>query len=146
MSSLPTTDFDLLERIQHALGLAALQSDQDLLQCVEQRLPVHVLSALTRHGLSDDEIYRLVIPRRTLAHRKAKKEPLTQEESDRAVRLARIISLAEKVFADKEKALQWLHKPKKRFQGRVPIALLITESGARLVEEMLYQIDHGIFA
>ena len=146
MASSSTIDLDLLERIQRALGLTALQSDQDLLQCVEQRLPVRVLSALTRHGLSDDEIYRLVIPRRTLAHRKAKKEPLTQEESDRAVRLARITSLAEKVFADKDKALQWLHKPKKRFQGRMPIALLATESGARLVEEMLYQIDHGIFA
>lgn len=133
----------LLERIAGKLDLARLRSDDDLTRLVEQRLPVRTLRALAAHGVSDDEIYRLVIPRRTLAHRRAKRQPLTPEESDRAVRVARIMAHAEKVFGDPEKAGRWLRKPKPRFDGRTPIDMLATECGARLVEEWLGQLEHG---
>jgi putative toxin-antitoxin system antitoxin component (TIGR02293 family) len=101
---------------------------------------------LTKHGLAEQEIYELVLPRRTLAHRRAKHQPLTREESDKAVRLARITALAEQVFGDEEKASRWLRQPKRRFGSRTPLDLLSTEAGARLVEEMLYQIDDGMVA
>jgi putative toxin-antitoxin system antitoxin component (TIGR02293 family) len=68
------------------------------------------------------------------------------EESDRAVRLARITALAEEVFGSEEKAFRWLRKPKRRFGSRTPLEMLGTEAGARLVEEMLYQIDEGMAA
>lgn len=73
-------------------------------------------------------------------------EPLTREESDRAVRLARITALAERVLSDTDKAQHWLHQPKRRFAGRTPLDIMNTETGARLVEEMLYQIDYGLFS
>ncbi len=41
---------------------------------------------------------------------------------------------------------RWLRKPKQRFLGKSPMELLGTEAGARLVEEMLYQLAYGIFA
>ena len=136
----------LLERIQSVLGLTALRSEDELLNRIENRLPVGVIAALRKHGISDAEIYRLVIPRRTLAHRKAKREPLTCEESDRAVRLARMTALAERVLGDRDKAQHWLHQPKRRFAERTPLDMMTTETGARLVEEMLYQIDYGVFS
>ena len=79
-------------------------------------------------------------------HRRSKREPLTHDESDRAVRIARITSLAEEVFGDDLKAGRWLRKLKQRFDGRTPLEVSITEAGARLVEEMLLQLDYGIFA
>ncbi len=79
-------------RIQRKLGTKGLQSDQDLAHLVEQRLPLSSVESLTSHGLSDDEIYKYVVPRRTLVHRRSKSEPLTHDESDRAVRIARITS------------------------------------------------------
>jgi putative toxin-antitoxin system antitoxin component (TIGR02293 family) len=97
-------------------------------------------------GLSDAEAYGLIVPRRTLAHRLAKKEPLSREESDKAVRVARITSLAEQSFGEPGRAWRWMRKPKRRFQGRRPIEMLATEAGARLVEEMIYQVDDGIAA
>jgi putative toxin-antitoxin system antitoxin component (TIGR02293 family) len=133
-------------RIQRKLGAAKLQSDQDLARLVEERLPLSSLESLTSTGLSDDEIYRYVVPRRTLVHRRSKREPLTHEESDRAVRIARITSLAEEIFGEDSKAARWLRKPKSRFEGRTPMEVLRTEAGARLVEEMLLQLDYGIFA
>jgi putative toxin-antitoxin system antitoxin component (TIGR02293 family) len=69
-------------------------------------------------------------------------ELLTHDESDRAVRIARITSQAEEVFGDDAKAARWLRKPKARFEGRVPLELLRTEAGSRIVEEMLLQIDY----
>jgi putative toxin-antitoxin system antitoxin component (TIGR02293 family) len=92
--------------------------------------------------MSDEEIYRLIVPRRTLAHRRTQHELLTHDESDRAVRIARITSQAEEVFGDDAKAARWLRKPKARFEGRVPLELLRTEAGSRIVEEMLLQIDY----
>jgi len=53
----------------------------------------------------------------TLIRRKACPESLTHVESDRAVRIACIVSLAEKVFSDEAKATRWLRKS--RFDGAV---------------------------
>jgi putative toxin-antitoxin system antitoxin component (TIGR02293 family) len=100
---------------------------------------------LNRHGYSDEEIWALVVPKRTLARRVAKREPLTVEETDRALRLERIAALADRVFGNPEKAHRWMRKPKHLLAGRTPVDFLATESGARQVEEMLYRIEHGIF-
>ena len=76
----------------------------------------------------------------------SRRELLTHEESDRAVRVARVTALAEEVFGEDDKAARWLRKPKSRFDGRIPLALLATDAGARLVEEMLLQLDYGFVA
>ena len=112
----------------------------------DSRVSTNALSALSRHGYSEDEIFALVVPKRTLARRKAAKEPLTIEETDKALRLERIASQAERVFGAPEKAHRWLRKPKRALQGETPVAYLATEAGARLVEEMLVRIEHGMFA
>jgi uncharacterized protein (DUF2384 family) len=85
---------DVLRRIQEMLGVRRLKSDQDLVKLVEQRLSTQAIESLRRHGVSDEEIYGLVLPRRTLAHRRARREALSRDESDRVVRLARITALA----------------------------------------------------
>jgi putative toxin-antitoxin system antitoxin component (TIGR02293 family) len=104
------------------------------------------LADLTRHGYSDEEIWSLVVPKRTLARRIAKNEPLTVEETDRALRLERIVALAGRVFGNSEKAHRWMRKPKHLLGGKTPVEFLASESGARQVEQMLYRIEHGIFA
>ena len=136
----------LYRRVETKLGVNPLRSDLELARLVEQRLPLASVESLSKHGLSDEEIYRLIVPRRTLVHRKSRREPLTHEESDRAVRIARIASLAEEVFGNDAKAARWLRKPKSRFDGRTPFDLLSTDAGSRLVEEMLLQLDYGFTA
>lgn len=136
----------LYKEMESHLGVRPIRSDIDLAKLVDSRLSTDALTALTRHGLSEQEIYRLIIPRRTLSHRRRKHQRLSQEESDRAVRVARAAALTEQVFGNSQKSLAWLRKPKRRFEGRPPLELLATEAGARLVEEMLYQIDDGMAA
>jgi len=110
------------------------------------RLDAKALADLSRHGYSEDEVFALVVPKRTLARRRATNERLTIEETDKALRLARIAVQAERVFGAPEKAHRWLRKAKRELQGETPLAYLASEAGARVVEEMLFRIEHGIFA
>jgi putative toxin-antitoxin system antitoxin component (TIGR02293 family) len=136
----------LLRRVQQMLGVHGLRSDQDLVRLVEDRLATGAIERLVESGLTDDEIYSLIVPRRTLTHRRARREALSRDESDRAVRLARIAALGEQVFGDSERAWRWLRATKRQFKGRSPLQLSATEAGARLVEELLYRIDEGMAA
>ena len=128
------------------LGVSRIQSDEDLATLVERRLPATAIRSLVRGGLSDAEVYQLIVPRRTLSHRIARHQPLSREESDKAVRVARIATMAERAFHDAAKAWRWLRKPKRRFGGRTPIEMLASEAGARLVEEMILQFEYGMAA
>ena len=86
-------------------------------------------------------MYTYFVPRRALVHRKCKREPLTYDESDRAVRIARITSLAEEIFGNGAKA----GRNQRAFRRRTPLGVSRAEAGARLVEEMLLHLDYGIF-
>jgi putative toxin-antitoxin system antitoxin component (TIGR02293 family) len=132
--------------IETKLGITPLHSDQDLARLVDKRLPLSSVDSLANNGMSNEEIYRFIVPRRTLVHRKTRHQALTNEESDRVIRMVRITALAEEVFGDDTKASRWLRKPKTRFDGQAPLDLLRTEAGARLVEEMLLQLDYGFAA
>ena len=143
----PTPPGSLYARVGGKLGVSSrIRSGEDLASLVEKRLPATAIKSLVRGGLSDAEIYQLIVPRRTLAHRIAKHQPLSKEESDKAVRVARITAMAEQVFGEPERAWRWLRKPKRRFDGKTPLEMLGTDAGARLLEEMIVQIDSGMFA
>ena len=117
------------------------------LQKVETGVSVATMASfVTSSGLEFSELYDVVIPARTLKHRKARREALSRDESDKLARLIRIYDQAARVLGEKEKALHWLRKPLRRFSGRTPLAMLRTEFGARMVEEMLGQTDYGMFA
>ncbi len=137
----------MLAWITQKLGLRAeLSSEADLVAFVEDRIPISAITALIQQGILEKEIHSVVIPRRTLEHRRNRKEKLSREESDRAVRLAHLLVLTERIFADRETGLHWLRAPKKRFAGRTPMEMMATETGGRLVEKVLYQIDEGMAA
>jgi len=135
----------LNEYFEDWLGARA-GSEQDVVRLVEKGLPLKSIGALVHGGLSKEEVFSVVVNPRTLKHRRSKNQPLSKEESERAVRAARILARAQSVMGDRQSALEWLRSPKKRFDGRPPLEMLVTEPGGRLVEEMLIQIDEGMFA
>jgi putative toxin-antitoxin system antitoxin component (TIGR02293 family) len=105
-----------------------------------------LIDDLLSRGFSEEEVFALVLPAPTLAQRRAENEPLTVEETDKVRRLGRIADQAERVFGDRVKANRWLRKPKRELKDQTPLAYLQTEASARVVEEMLNRIEHGIFA
>jgi len=83
--------------------------------------------------------------RKTLANRR-KLGTLTPEQSDRLVRVARLLATAEETFGNQDKAGIWLRRPTTVFGGERPLDLLDTDEGAREVETLLGRISHGIAA
>lgn len=135
------TEFSLLGNLLQA----PVRSGNDLAALATQRVGVEVLDRLGEHGLKADELL-FIIPRRTLSHRRQNGERLSTDESDKAIRLARIVAQAETVFGNPERAMNWLRGSKERFAGKTPLEMAATEHGARLVEDALVQIDEGYFA
>ena len=127
------------------LGVGVPASESDILRVVEGRLAPSVIERLTALGLERPEIYEAVIPARTLQHRRTRREKLTLEESDRVLRMVRVLAGAETVYGDRERGLAWLRRPNSRLGGRIPLSLLKTDTGSRMVEELLIQIDEGIY-
>jgi len=145
------TPLPVVERVFRKLGGREtlgtnVSSEADLARAVTRGIRLRVLDCLLRAGFSKQEVESFVIPARTLRHRKTKREPLTLDESDRVVRLTRIQSLAEDVFGDVHKANQWLREGLGILDGKTPLDLTRTESGARLVEQILARIDWGAAA
>lgn len=101
------------------------------------------VSNLKKIGFSYEEINKLVVPARTLGRRTDK---LSLEESDKLQRLERVLSHAILVLGASEKANRWLRKPNRALEGAVPVDLLISETGARQVEEILGRIEYGMFS
>ena len=132
------------EQIGHWLGVRSPATEVEVLRIVEGRLSPAVVKRLLTLGLERSEIHDIVIPARTLQHRRSRREKLTLEESDRVLRVVRILSSAESVYGNRARALAWLRKPHPRLEGRSPLSLAKTDTGSRIVEELLIQIDEGM--
>lgn len=127
------------------LGVRSPATEREILRIVEGRLAPSVIKRLLMLGLERSEIDETVIPSRTLQHRRSRREKLTLEESDRVLRIVRVLSFAEAVYGNRERALAWLRKPHARLDERSPLSLLKTDTGSRIVEELLIQVDEGMF-
>jgi len=86
-------------------------------------------------GMSSKSVGRL---------RKSRQHLLGLNASDRLYRLARVFSCAKQVLEDEDLACEWLHAPQVGLGDRVPLDLLVTEVGARQVEDLLGQIEYGV--
>src|SRR5260370_19150914 len=101
------------------------------LETVEAGVPVATLTSfVAASGMQFKDIYEVVIPSRTLKHRKARKAHLTPDESDKLVRLIRVYDQAVRVFRDKAKALYCLTEADRPFARRTPLRLLRTHPRA----------------
>ena len=80
---------------------------------------------------------------RTLARRKDEGR-LKADESDRLVRVARIIAHATRALATRGNAIRWLHRPNRALGGERPIDLLDTDLGTEEVDDVLGRLEHGV--
>ena len=125
-----------------------VESDSQLVLLIREGLPVDTLTKIA-HDLSIDrrKLARAVgISERTLSRRLATAARLTAEESDRTVRLARVVAMATETLGTSAKASSWLQNPNRALEGQVPLDLLDTETGVRAVETILGRIDYGLYS
>ncbi len=123
------------------------ESELDFVRAVREGLPTSAVDAILEDGtLSPDELERLVLPRRTLAHRRKHGQRLARDESDRLSRVARVVATANETLTSRERSALWLRRPNRALGGATPLDLLETGDGARLVEDVLGRIAHGVFS
>jgi putative toxin-antitoxin system antitoxin component (TIGR02293 family) len=118
-----------------------------LVEQIREGFPFRLVDAIAKDtGVALEELVEFgVIPRRTWTHSK-QNQRFTPTQSARLARFFRVQQKARDTFGSEEKAMRWLKRPTGALQDNAPVSLLDTEEGARLVEELLTRIDHGIAA
>ncbi len=123
----------------------SLRCESDVVRAVDAGLPAASFAQLTR---SLDIDHGLIAPESTLRRRVQDNMRFTTDESERMVRIARVHALAVDLFGDEAAAQAWLNAPGVYVPGAAAVApykLSVTDSGARLVEELLLRTAHGMF-
>ena len=85
------------------------------------------------------------IPLSTAERRLRTGESLTAEESDRIIRVAKILRRAVEVFGDEGQAKAWMTDSVSSLGGRSPLSLLDTMEGYDLVANTLVRIEYGVY-
>lgn len=98
-------------------------------------------------GLGLDSVAKAIrVPPRTLVRRKQSGR-LTLDESERLVRVSRVLGQAVRLFeGNKKAAIRWLEEPKAALGGQSPWDVARTGPGARQVETLIQQLDQGLYA
>ena len=127
------------------LGLRSCDT-AGLVRRLEEGISYAAFERLKRHlKVSSQELAdAALITRPTLARRK-KAGRFQPDESDRLVRLARVFSRAIELYGgDEDLAQAWMMRPRRALGGPSPLEMARTEVGAREVEKLIHQIEHGI--
>lgn len=134
------------KRVAELLGTKEVHSSLQFVPMLRKGLRYSALERTgERGGLSPDEVVEaLGLPRRTLARRK-QEGVLSPSESERVMRLARVIERAADVIGGGDRANEWLRKPNKALGGESPLSLLDTDVGAQEVEDVLGRIEYGVY-
>ena len=131
--------------IDRVLG-TTLKNWTGLVDAVRTGLPVTTIDTLVgAHRITNAEVDQVIVPRKTLANRK-RIGTLTPEQSDRLLRVARVIALSEEAFGSKDKASIWLRRKTTALDDQSPLDMLDTNEGAHQVEVLLGRIRHGLAA
>jgi putative toxin-antitoxin system antitoxin component (TIGR02293 family) len=123
----------------------SVRSPEALAKRVREGLPFAALSAVVQqYGISRDVLCGILhLSRRNLLRRK-EQDRLSPDESDRLYRLARVLAHANRVFEDPEESADWIQAPNAALGKQQPLALLDTDIGVQLVDQVLGRIEHGI--
>jgi putative toxin-antitoxin system antitoxin component (TIGR02293 family) len=126
------------------LGIIVEDTDA-LIEALREGLPVSTFETLQqRLGWSRAALAEaLCLPERTLM-RRYRQGHFSLEESQRLLRLARIVARGEELFSRSHRLGEWLREPVRGLGGKRPIDYLDTDIGAEEVEDLIMRLLHGI--
>lgn len=137
-------------RVAKLLGEAGQYSTTtDLIELT--RRGIHskgVLKLLAMIGLSQDDFADAVrISTRTLSRRFMKASNLlSPDESEKALRLARVFVEASEVLGDPDKAKLWIKRSNKGLDNVAPLMLLDSDLGTEQIMDVLGRIRDGVYS
>lgn len=118
-----------------------------LVAMIRKGLPMVEFQALAAWlKITEEELAPLLGISRATLHRRKKSGHLEMPESERLVRIARLLGRATAIFDDEDAARDWLKTPAVAFSGETPLDFADTDIGAREVENLLGRLEHGVFS
>jgi putative toxin-antitoxin system antitoxin component (TIGR02293 family) len=132
-------------------------SNVDRIGIVKAGLPARLLTTLTDDmHVSRERLYRWLGIARATANRKVKAgDVLSQDESERALGIARLVGLVEKSVAESGEpagfdaarwTAMWLERPNNALGGKAPGDFMDTSDGRALVAGLVAQMQSGAYA
>jgi putative toxin-antitoxin system antitoxin component (TIGR02293 family) len=133
------------EKIAAVMALMPLpKTFAELDELVRLGLPKSALPIIIKHVARTTADCRAllysIIPEATFKRR----SKLNPDESGKAERLARVFATAQYVWDSEEEAREFLNTPHALLEGQAPLAVAMTELGARRVENVLWQLCYGL--
>jgi putative toxin-antitoxin system antitoxin component (TIGR02293 family) len=137
----------VLDETTSMLGIRRVKTPLDLASHIEKGLPFSSLERVSRHMAISSRLMNLSLglANRTVA-RRAQEKKLSPVESERLVRVTRVLAEAKHVLGSEEKARRWVLEPSRALGGLIPLRMLVTDIGANAVFEELGRIEYGVFA
>lgn len=78
---------------------------------------------------------------------RSRKARFTADQSERLVRIIRVIDRAVELFeGDKDEAQKWLNEPNRALGWKVPAELMASETGAYEVMKLITRLEHGVYS
>jgi putative toxin-antitoxin system antitoxin component (TIGR02293 family) len=129
----------------------------DRIGMVKEGLPARLLTVLAGDmRIPRERLYLWTGIARTTANRKIKvDEVLSQDESERAMGIARLVGQVQKIVAESGEprgfdaatwTAGWLEEPNAALGGRAPGEFMDTADGRALVEGLVAQMQSGAYA
>jgi putative toxin-antitoxin system antitoxin component (TIGR02293 family) len=137
------------QRVADVLGGPAVLGSlvrtwEQLERAVIAGLPKESLQRVARRAVgpgtpASDLVYSVVAPA-TFKRRTR----LTAEESERTERLARVVAFADGLWGNEAATRAFLNRPHPMLDDRTPLQIARTELGARRIERLLHDVEHGL--
>jgi putative toxin-antitoxin system antitoxin component (TIGR02293 family) len=140
---------EVVERVADVLGgrsvlNTTVRSWDELDRVVREGLPKRSLQLVAERAVESGEsvtdfVYS-VVPPATFKRRTR----LSADESARTERLARVVALAESLWDNEGDARAFLNRAHPLLEDKTPLDVARTELGARRVERLLHDAEHGL--
>ena len=128
---------------------AAPMSRAEVHALIETGLPTRSVNVLVAGALllkSEQMLDAIGISLRTYQRFKGNHDgALSSEQSDRAWRLSELLVKAAELFGSRQEAERWFDTPAPALDQKKPITLMTSSVGARMVEQLLGRIEHGVY-
>lgn len=125
----------------------AAEEPSEMVSTVREGLPTERFDVLRETlDVSSGTLAEVVGITQSTLSRRRKRGTFDKDESERILRVARLVARAMDVLDGLENARKWLTEPARGLGGERPLAFADTEPGAREVERLLIRLEHGVYS
>jgi putative toxin-antitoxin system antitoxin component, TIGR02293 family len=135
------------EELDASFPELAAEEPSDIVATVREGLPTERFDVLREMlDVSSGTLAEVVGITQSTLSRRRKRGTFDKDESERILRVARLVARAMDVLDGLENARKWLTEPARGLGGERPLSFADTEPGAREVERLLIRLERGVYS